>query len=70
MQDKDETMLRARVPVVLMREAARVAAERDEFVSQVVRRALREYVANAPRQGDLEAAIAATRRPRSGRRSS
>ena len=63
----DDYPLRTWMPTALAHEAARVAAERDETVSQVIRRALRDYVASAPksaggRQLDLEDAIAAEKR--------
>jgi hypothetical protein len=67
----DDYPLRTWMPKALALEAARIAADRDETVSQVVRRALREYVASAPRsaggrQTDLEDAIALiSRRSRS-----
>jgi hypothetical protein len=65
MADEDEIMIRVRTPIALAREAQRVAALHDESVSQVIRRALRAYVAAAPRQTDLEDAIAASRNLRS-----
>jgi hypothetical protein len=66
-EDEDSLTMQVRVPAPLLREAHRIAAQRDETVSQVVRRALRSYVGTAPRQMDLEDAIAATRHSR-GRR--
>jgi hypothetical protein len=68
MENEDETAVRARVPVSLARDAMRVAAKRDETLSQVIRRALRACVASAPAQTDLEDAIAAGRATPRGRR--
>jgi uncharacterized protein (DUF2252 family) len=60
--NKADHKIHALVPVDLYKQASRVADLRDETVSQVIRRALREYVASAPRQGDLEEAIRATKK--------
>ncbi len=53
----DEVVLTVRVPADLARNARAVAAQRDETLSQVVRRALRAYAGLGPPQLDLEDAI-------------
>lgn len=67
-----DEVLNARVPADLLRHAKSVAASRDETLSQVIRRALRAYVATGPAQLDLEDAARAPtapakRRPKSRR---
>lgn len=57
---ENEELLTVRVPSDLYRHAKQIAAGRDETLSQVVRRALRAYVASGPAQMDLEQAIAAS----------
>jgi hypothetical protein len=52
-----DATLAVRLPAELLRHARSVAESRDETLSQVVRRALRGYVASGPRQLDLEDAI-------------
>lgn len=59
---EDETSVRVRVPKQLVGEAQRVAGKRDETLSQVIRRALRNYVASEPRQTDIEDAIRLTKK--------
>lgn len=66
MAEKEE-LLTVRLPADLHRHAKAVAAGKDETLSQVVRRALRAYVAAGPAQTDLEQAIASSR-PRRGKR--
>lgn len=61
-----EDLLTVRLPADLHRHAKSVAAGRDETISQVVRRALRAYVASGPLQLDLEDAARPTRRPKKG----
>lgn len=60
--DLDAAMPPIRLPRSLLQAARAEAGRRDETLSQVVRRALREYVAIAPRQGDIETVISASRR--------
>ncbi len=55
--DDEEPVLSVRVPADLMRNARAVAAQRDETLSQVVRRALRAYAGAGPPQLDIEDAI-------------
>jgi hypothetical protein len=57
MVEGDEMVLTVRVPADLMHNARVVAAQRDETLSQVVRRALRAYAGLGPPQLDLEDAI-------------
>jgi hypothetical protein len=57
MAEKQKHMLHVLVDVDIFKQAAQVAASRDETVSQVVRRALKAYVGQAPRQMDLEDAV-------------
>lgn len=45
--DKDAVLPPVRMPSALLRAAREVARSRDESVAQVVRRALRDYVASA-----------------------
>jgi predicted transcriptional regulator len=52
-----DATLAVRLPAELLRHARSVAESRDETLSQVVRRALRSYVASGPQQLDLEDAI-------------
>lgn len=61
---ENEDLLTVRVPADLHRHAKSVAAGRDETISQVVRRALRAYVASGPVQMDIEDAARPTRRPK------
>lgn len=67
--ENDATLPPTRLPRALLDAAKAQARRRDETLSQVVRRALRAYVASTPPQGDLEDAIAATS-PKRQRRSS
>jgi predicted transcriptional regulator len=53
----EDEVLTARVPGDLLRMAKSVAKSRDETLSQVIRRALREYVDSGPAQKDLVDAI-------------
>ena len=64
MQDheNDATLPPVRLPRRLLEMARARARRNDETLSQVIRRALRNYVAGAPKQTDLEDAIAATQR--------
>ncbi len=55
--DDEEPVLSVRVSADLLRNARAVAAQRDETLSQVVRRALRAYAGLGPPQLDLEDAI-------------
>ncbi len=57
--ENDATLPPTRLPRALLDAAKAQARRRDETLSQVVRRALRAYVASAPAQADLEDAIAA-----------
>ena len=66
--ENDATLPPTRLPRVLLDAAKAQARRRDETLSQVVRRALRTYVASAPSQADLEDAIAAS--PKRQRRGS
>lgn len=59
-----EDLLTVRLPADLHRHAKSVAAGRDETISQVVRRALRAYVASGPVQMDIEDAARPTHRPK------
>ena len=59
----DATLPPVRLPKSLLDLARAEARRRDETLSQVVRRGLRAYVGSAPKQGDLEDAIAVTRAP-------
>jgi hypothetical protein len=59
--DKDAVLPPVRLPRTLLDAARAQAVKRDETISQVVRRALRAYVASGPRQTDLEDAIAASK---------
>jgi len=63
MPDKED-LLTVRLPSDLHRHAKFVAAGRDETISQVVRRALRAYVASGPVQMDIEDAARPTPRPK------
>ena len=63
----DATLPPVRLPKSLLDLARAEARRRDETLSQVIRRGLRAYVVSAPKQGDLEDAIAATRVPARGR---
>jgi hypothetical protein len=67
--ENDATLPPTRLPRALLDAAKAQARRRDETLSQVVRRALRAYVASAPAQADLEDAIAAAN-PKRQRRSS
>jgi hypothetical protein len=62
--ENDAVLPPVRVPADLLRHARAVAAARDETLSQVVRRALRAYVAAGAPQLALEAAVADERRMR------
>jgi beta-glucosidase-like glycosyl hydrolase len=69
--ENDATLPPTRLPRALLDAAKAQARRRDETLSQVVRRALRAYVASAPAQADLEDAITAAspkRQRRSGTR--
>jgi predicted transcriptional regulator len=68
MQDEEESSVRVRVPTQLLKDVHRLSNKRDETLSQVVRRALRQYVAAEPRQTDLEDAIRAAGRPAPNRK--
>lgn len=63
----DATLPPVRLPKSLLDLAKAEARRRDETLSQVIRRGLRAYVGSAPKQHDLEDAIAATRPPARGR---
>jgi predicted transcriptional regulator len=52
--DQGDASLAVRLPADLLKHARQVAESHDETLSQVVRRALRAYVASGPRQLDLE----------------
>lgn len=67
-ENNDAAMPPIRLPRVLLDAARAQAAARDETLSQVVRRALREYVARGPKQGDLEDYLAGKRGSRQGPR--
>ncbi len=67
--ENDATLPPTRLPRALLDAAKAQARRRDETLSQVVRRALRAYVASAPPQADLEDAIAAAS-PKRQRRAS
>jgi hypothetical protein len=56
-----EVSFAVRMDAQLLALVRSVARGRDETVSQVVRRLLRVYVASAPVQFELEAAIAASK---------
>ena len=59
----DAVLPPVRLPASLLRHAKAVAAARDETLAQVVRRALRAYVAGPHgRQLDLEDAVASARK--------
>jgi hypothetical protein len=59
----DAVLPPVRLPASLLRHAKAVAAVRDETLAQVVRRALRAYVAGPQgRQLDLEDAVASARK--------
>ena len=57
--ENDATLPPTRLPRALLNAAKAQARRRDETLSQVVRRALRAYVASAPAQADLVDAISA-----------
>lgn len=63
-----ETSFAVRIDAELLSRVRGKAATRDETVSQVVRRLLREYAGEAPAQLDLEVAIAETGFARKGNR--
>ena len=52
-----ETILTVRVPDDLVKLARSVARSRDESLSQVLRRCLRQYVDASPAQRDLVDAV-------------
>ncbi len=54
MAEPEEVVVTVRVPVPLARHARATAARNDETLSQVIRRALREYVGRSPEQLDLD----------------
>jgi hypothetical protein len=60
----DAVLPPVQLPASLLRHAKAVAAARDETLAQVVRRALRAYVAAGPqgRQLDLEEAVTSARK--------
>lgn len=63
----DEVVLTVRVPADLLRNARAVATQRDETLSQVVRRMLRTYAGMGPPQLDIEDAIRGQRQPAKSR---
>lgn len=60
---ENDQVLNTRVPTDLLRHARQIAASRDETLSQIIRRALRAYVASGPAQLDLEVAARAPAPP-------
>lgn len=62
--ENDANLPPVRLPRALLDAAKAQARRRDETMSQVVRRALRAYVASGPVQTDLEDAIAAAKQPK------
>jgi hypothetical protein len=66
--ENDAVLPPVRLPATLLRHAREVAATRDETLSQVVRRALRAYVAAGPLQLDLESTVSSERRHTKRRR--
>jgi hypothetical protein len=62
--ENDAVLPPVRLPSRLLRHARAVAAARDETLSQVVRRALRAYIASGPhgRQLDIEDAVTGERK--------
>lgn len=63
----DANLPAIRLPKALLAAARSTARRRDETLSQVVRRALREYIGAGPVQIDLEDTIAASRRSQTRR---
>lgn len=54
MLQPNEIIITVRVPAALARHARATASHKDETLSQVVRRALRDYVGRSPEQLDFD----------------
>ena len=61
-ENENDALLAVRLPKLILAAAKRRAAARDESLSQVVRRALRDYIA-AAEQADLFDKPRASKKP-------